>query len=747
MGLLDELNPQQREAVESTEGPLLILAGAGSGKTRVITYRIAWLIENAGARPSSILAVTFTNKAAEEMRERVGRLVPLAGASRPWVSTFHSFCVRILRDDGKSIGLRRDFSIYDEDDQTRVVKACLRHLGLAEKELQARSVLSRISFAKNHGQSPATYFQSAADQQGERIAQIYDLYTKELKKAGAVDFDDLLLEAARLLREDSDVALKYNERFHYILVDEFQDTNLPQYELVRLLTRVRQNLCAVGDEDQSIYSWRGADIRNIVEFEKDYPQAKVLRLEENYRSTQFILDAASGVVSHNRYRKGKKLWTSRKGGAKVGLYAGLDAENESLFVADWIARHHKSEPDRRFAVLYRTNAQSRLYEEALRRYGISYNVVGAISFYERAEVKDLLAYLKASSNLADSISMIRIINSPARGIGETTIRKIEALALDREIPFWDAIDIALNENVLSARSASAVREFRTLMEELNQLAPQAGVAELLSAVIERTQYVDALEQEGTPEAFGRMENIQELANAAADSRDRGENLQEFLDHAALVSDTDAYDGGARVTLMTLHSAKGLEFPVVFLSGMEEGLLPHSRSLLSAEALEEERRLCYVGMTRAQDVLFLTRAVARRHYGGQMQEASRPSRFLSEIPPQLLEDFSPSRAAASERSSERTYEYDPEYGGRSARNSSFGNVRRYFGPEASAPSYDDALPSSSSALRPGSRVRHPKYGYGTVLRREGRGDDTKLTVSFPGFGVKKLVERYADLERI
>ncbi|MBI3934917.1 MAG: UvrD-helicase domain-containing protein [Acidobacteria bacterium] len=744
MSLLDELNPQQREAVESTEGPLLILAGAGSGKTRVITYRIAWLIEHCGVRPSSILAVTFTNKAADEMRERVARLVPVAGVSRPWVSTFHSFCVRVLRDEGERIGLRHDFSIYDEDDQLRVVKACIRHLGLVEKEIQARPVLSRISFAKNHGRSPETFFQSAADPLAERVAVLFDLYTRDLKKAGAVDFDDLLLEAARLFREDAEAAMKYNERFHYILVDEFQDTNRPQYELVRLLTRVRQNLCAVGDEDQSIYSWRGADIRNIVEFEQDYPDAKILRLEENYRSTQCILDAASAVVAHNRYRKGKTLWTSRQGGAKIGLYAGLDAENESLFVADWISKRHGSEPETRFAVLYRTNAQSRLYEEALRRYSLAYNVVGAISFYERAEVKDLLAYLKAASNLQDSISLIRIINSPPRGIGETTVRKIEALALESGIAFWDAMGNALDENLLPSRSTAAVREFRSLMEELHQMLPQATVADILKTVIERTKYVDLLEQEGTPEAFSRLENIQELANAAADSRDRGENLQEFLDHAALVSDVDAYDGGARITLMTLHSAKGLEFPVVFLGGMEEGLLPHSRSLLNAQALEEERRLCYVGMTRAQDLLILTRAAARRHYGSQMPETSRPSRFLNEVPPQLIEDFSAPQPA----SRERIYEYNSEaYGQGTTRSPSFSNVRKYFGVEDAAALGNDSASAGLAPLRPGSRVRHPKYGYGTVLRREGNGENTKLTVSFPGVGVKKLVERYADLERM
>ena len=747
MSLLDELNPQQREAVESTEGPLLILAGAGSGKTRVITFRIAWLIEQAGVRPSSILAVTFTNKAAAEMRERVARLVPVGGMSQPWIFTFHSFCVRVLRAEAERIGLRRDFSIYDEDDQLRVVKSCLRQLGLAEKELQARAVLSRISYAKNHGRSPELFFQSAADPLDERIAVVYDLYMRELRKAGAVDFDDLLLETARLFRDDAEAALQYNERFRYILVDEFQDTNRPQYELVRLLTRVRQNLCAVGDEDQSIYSWRGADIRNIVEFEKDYPDAKILRLEENYRSTQSILDAASAVVAHNRYRKGKRLWTTRKGGAKIGLYAGIDAENESLFVADRIAQKHRADSEARFAVLYRTNAQSRLYEEALRRYGLSYNVVGAISFYERAEVKDLLAYLKAASNLQDSISLMRIINSPQRGIGDTTVRKIEALALEKNLAFWDALCMATDENLFSARTASALKEFRGLMEELSAMLPKASVADLLSAVIDRTKYVDVLEREGTPEAFGRMENIQELANAAADSRDRGENLQEFLDHAALVSDTDGFDAAARITLMTLHSAKGLEFPIVFLSGLEEGLLPHSRSLLNAQMLEEERRLCYVGMTRAEDELILTRARSRRHYGSQIPETSRPSRFLAEVPTELTEDLS-----AKPAPSERVYEYEPEaYGRGGQQNRSRSNIRRYFDEGSGQREIDrimeDSVPAGSSQFRPGSRVRHAKYGLGTVLRREGQGENTKLTVSFSGFGVKKLMERYADLERL
>jgi DNA helicase-2/ATP-dependent DNA helicase PcrA len=742
MHLLDDLNPQQREAVETTEGPLLILAGAGSGKTRVITYRIAYLIEHCDVRPGSILAVTFTNKAAAEMRERVERLIGGAGNGRPWVSTFHSFCVRVLRENGPRIGLPKDFSIYDEDDQLRVVKACLRHLGLTEREMQARAVLSRISYAKNHGRSPETFFQAAADPLSERMAVVYDLYVRELKKAGAVDFDDLLLEAARLFREDPETALRYNERYRYILVDEYQDTNRPQYELVRLLTQTHQNLCAVGDEDQSIYSWRGADIRNIVEFEKDYPEARILRLEQNYRSTQCILDAASALVAHNRTRKGKTLWTERQGGAKIGRYEAPDGENESLFVADWIATRQREHPEQRVAVLYRTNAQSRLYEEALRRYALKYNVVGGISFYERAEVKDLLAYLKAALNLRDSISLLRIINSPPRGIGITTVRKLQEIALESGSSFWDAIQQALENSLFSARAAASLQGFCALLEELQHLVSQGSLPEVLSTLLERTKYTELLDKEGTPEAYGRIENIQELLNAAADSRERGESVAEFLDHAALVSDTDSYQADATITLMTLHSAKGLEFPVVILGGLEEGLLPHSRSLLNAQALEEERRLCYVGMTRAQDLLILTRARARRHYGYQMLETSPPSRFWSEVPPHLIEDWSEPAAAG-----ERVYEYEPAEPTRFRSEDSTRSVRRYFrlaGAETEAPQAPNA---SGSHLRPGSRVRHEKYGYGTVLRREGNGDQTKLTVSFAGFGVKKLFERYAGLERV
>ncbi len=773
MNLLDQLNPQQREAVETTDGPVLILAGAGSGKTRVITYRIAYLIEYCGVKPGNVLAVTFTNKAAAEMRERVESLLqtPLLGWSggrsgeRSWLSTFHSFCVRILRENGTRIGLKRDFSIYDEDDQIALVKACLRHLGLTEKEMRSRAVLSQISHAKNHGRTPESLYEGATDPLAEKVAVVFGMYNKALKEANAVDFDDLLLEGVRLLSQDAESALHYNERFPYILVDEYQDTNRAQYELVRLLTQKHQNLCVVGDEDQSIYSWRGADLRNIVEFEKDYPSARIIRLEENYRSTQIILDAATAVVSNNVYRKGKQLWTERKGGEKVLFYEAPDGENEALFTADWIAKRQRERPEDRIAVLYRTNSQSRLYEEALRRYGLKYTLVGGFSFYERREVKDLLAYLKAAANPRDSISLLRIINEPPRGIGAATTKRLEEIALAENISVWEALGRSLERREFAQRTAASLGAFRALMQELQAMVADESVPDLLRKILDGTGYEERLKEDATPDSLDRMENIEELLNAAADSRERGETLPEFLDHAALVSDADSYDERASITLMTLHSAKGLEFPAVFLGGMEEGLLPHSRSLLNESALEEERRLCYVGMTRARDVLILTRAEWRRSYGDQMQKRSRPSRFWEEIPEHLMQDVSGRTAPrkAIERSTapgERFYEYESsEPEDADSRTSSMRNVRRYFnvsgGPsDGSGELSGDAevAPKSVSGRQGarwplGCRVRHAKYGYGTVLHREGEGDEVKLTVSFSGTGVKKLIEKFAGLERV
>ncbi len=901
MSFLDQLNPQQREAVETTEGPVLILAGAGSGKTRVITFRIAYLIEKIGVMPESILAMTFTNKAAAEMAERVEKLVGGLTIAKPVISTFHSFCVRVLRRDIEAlripstvpgqpaIGLTKNFVIYDESDQQQVVKGIMRRLGLDDKQLTPRNVLSRISWAKNHMLDPQEIYLQSADPKTEKIAHIFEEYRKELRKANAMDFDDLLLEAMRLLKSVAAVRDYYNRRFQYILVDEYQDTNRPQYELMRLLAGTAHNICAVGDEDQSIYSWRGADIRNILEFEHDFPEAKIVRLEENYRSTQNILGAASAVVANNVRRKGKNLWTSRQGGAKIGYYEAPDGENEALFAADTINRYVRQAAENgdtaRAAVLYRTNSQSRLFEEAMRRYQLKYHVVGGFSFYERAEIKDLISYLKVVLNPDDSVSLLRVINTPARGIGKTTIETIEQLALETGLSLWGALGEAIKRGLLPARALAALRSFRdliedaramlagTYVEQLGQSAkssfagagedarstaggtpalqssesdstdfdpsnfsfdfgasedtpprgndidaseeyeneedqntlsdiPQetdaaaatdgfrapgaaANTAELLKFLIDRTGYIKQLEEEDTPEGFSRIENLRELVNAAMDSRDRGETLDQFLDHAALVSDADQYDEHAQITLMTLHAAKGLEFPLVVLAGMEEGLFPHSRTLIEPDQIEEERRLCYVGMTRAMDTLILSRAVYRRRYGTDMPEASVPSRFLEEVPPQLVEELGGSRARRSSASAgsstfsssagssragapaprEAHYSYEDE--DQSAawnparvkptpktqtplrQYNSINNIAEFFasrGKKFKVPKILPDEPTGKRGFRPGQKVKHPKYGEGTVYQREGDGEDAKITVQFPRFGLKKLVERYAQLEK-
>jgi len=893
LSFLDELNPQQREAVEATEGPVLILAGAGSGKTRVITYRIAYLIEKMGVMPEAILAMTFTNKAAAEMAERVEKLVGGLSIAKPVISTFHSFCVRVLRRDIEAlripsavpgqppIGLTKNFVIYDETDQQQVIKGIMRRLGLDDKQLTPRTVLSRISWAKNHMLDPQEVYLQSADPKTEKIAHIFEEYRKELRKANAMDFDDLLLEATRLLKSVAAVRDYYNRRFQYLLIDEYQDTNRPQYELMRLLAGDRHNVCAVGDEDQSIYSWRGADIRNILEFERDFPEAKIVRLEQNYRSTQNILGAASAVVANNVRRKGKTLWTARQGGAKIGYYEAPDGENEALFAADTINRYVRQAAEgaetARAAVLYRTNSQSRLFEEAMRRYQLKYHVVGGFSFYERAEIKDMISYLKVVLNPDDSVSLLRVINTPVRGIGKTTIETVERLALETGLSLWGAIGETIRRQLLPARALAALNNFRQLIEDgqamlagtyVERLAesakersagapPAVGVgtgaslvqakrssavdlngqndsdtdfdpgnfsfdfganlsdepeprgdgaarvedppphdsalqegfrapgaasntAELLKFLIDRTGYIKQLEDEDTPEAFSRIENLRELVNAAMDSRDRGETLDQFLDHAALVSDADQYDEHAQITLMTLHAAKGLEFPLVVLAGMEEGLFPHSRTLIEPDQIEEERRLCYVGMTRAMDTLILSRAVYRRRYGTDMPEASVPSRFLEEVPLPLVEelggarrkaapsaDFSRTRVSAPHGrgyDSESThYSYEDEDQSASwnpARvkpkpsrplesYNSIDNIAEFFasrGKKFSRPKLPVEEPSGKRGFRPGQKVKHPKYGEGTVYQREGDGEDAKITVQFPRFGLKKLVEKYAQLER-
>ena len=647
MDFLKGLNAQQREAVTQTEGPLLILAGAGSGKTRVITHRIAYIITQRRVPPSSVLAVTFTNKASNEMRERVAGLledVPLD--SSPNVSTFHSFCVRLLRRDGDPLarirpGFTRRFSIYDDEDQLAIVKAGYRALGLDEKEfIQYRAALSKISHAKNTRLTPQDLYKQAVNKESENIAALFEEYEKALRNANALDFDDLLLEAVRLLNHDEATRQAWNRRLSYVMVDEYQDTNRSQYELMRLLTEAHGNICVVGDEDQSIYSWRGADIKNILDFERDFPNAKTIRLEQNYRSTKNILAGAGAVVENNKARKGKKLWTEAAAGDLIGLYAGFDSENEALFIADQTEKYLAANPNDHVAVLYRTNSQSRQIEEALRRYGRKYNVVGGFSFYQRAEIKDTVAYLKLAASNSDSVSLMRIINTPARGIGRTTVEQIERYGREHGLSLWDSIERIIDDQALSTRSQSSLVSFRNLVQELSLVASSSSLPDLLRFILERTGYRKMLQQEKTPDSETRLENLDELINAAAEAQERGELINDFLDHAALVADADAYDEKAPVTLMTLHNAKGLEFPLVFLSGMELGLFPHSRSINSEEALEEERRLCYVGMTRARKRLILTWAKYRRRFGAGEQERSTASWFLSEVPEHLIQDLGP-----------------------------------------------------------------------------------------------------------
>jgi superfamily I DNA/RNA helicase len=1109
--LTDNLNPEQRAAVEVTEGPLLILAGAGSGKTRVITSRIAWLIREKGVAPDSILAVTFTNKAASEMGERVDRLLGHSSLAKPLIATFHSLCVRMLRRDIEALkigneGLTRSFAIYDENDQQAIVKQVMRRMGLDTKQLTPRTVLGRISWAKNHMVDPQEYYLASKDPNSERIAHIYQSYKAELRKNNALDFDDLLLEAVRLLKVSGETRERYQRRYRYLLVDEYQDTNRPQYELMKLLAGEAKNVCAVGDEDQSIYSWRGADIRNILEFEKDFPNARIVRLEQNYRSTQIILEAAGAVVANNLRRKGKKLWTDRQGGSLVGYYEAPDGENEALFIAERIQKFLREtdaeKAEGHCAVLYRTNSQSRLVEEALRRYNIRYTMVGGFSFYERAEIKDLLGYLRLVRNPHDSMALNRVINTPARGIGKATLETLERVALETGHSTWEALGAAIKNRLIPSRALMALDAFRQLivdaqammdpdfagklsadvaasaeeddadtdfgfgsaaansassdsatsfdfggnedqltlldpasfsafveepkrpflkmpmqtaqrdrveskptvapavlppqkkveislagknwqiseaaykklqrrLQTLEEKAFEIGVSgprtevkngeplkvafffdplsiggweligilhnikgdrkteqlgkesipdrylqdpencehcntrrrrnttfilknnsgafkqvgsdcihkflgdkpeiwkfdkpevwrfgqesteelvgylndlterdlevpaasppqwvtsltpgplvssesdrevasvfrtprdaatlpELIRFIIDRTGYIKALETEGSPEAFSRIENLKELANAAHDAEARGETLAEFLDHAALASDTDQFDPEARVTLMTLHAAKGLEFPLVFLAGLEEGLFPHSRTLNNPEELEEERRLCYVGMTRAMNTLVLTRAHYRRRYGNDAPEMSIPSRFLEEVPTQLVENLG--GRGLGQTSSWATPGYPNTYGRRPSPGGEFGekhynyedesqearslpadlgtrsksagavhvgkqpdsidNIARFFGGKAGGgkaggfkpgayarPSMEIPEPTGAAGLKKGQRVRHSKYGEGTILLREGDGEDAKLTVMFSRHGMKKLMEKFANLERI
>jgi DNA helicase-2/ATP-dependent DNA helicase PcrA len=771
---LSQLNEQQREAVLATEGPLLILAGAGSGKTRVIAHRIAYLIAEKKIPSWNILAVTFTNKAADEMRQRVQRLLKTQNANDlPLVSTFHSLCVRILRQDLEKLNDRytRRFTIYDQDDSLRLIKQAIKELGFDEKYLAPRATQSAISSAKNRGEDPTAFAARAeyVDERRTSMAKIYQIYEDRLHSNNALDFDDLLIKAVRLLRDVPEVREKYNNKFRYILVDEYQDTNSLQFALISLITQKSQNVAVVGDEDQSIYKWRGADISNILNFEKHFPNTKTIRLEQNYRSTQTILDVAGAVVKNNLERKGKNLWTSNPRGGRVGYYQAFDAEAEARWVAQKINEHRRDEFDIRAAVLYRTNSQSRVFEEAMRRAGLQYNIIGGFSFYERMEVRDIIAYLKLALNPNDSIALQRVINSPPRGIGRTTLDEIERRARDYELSWWETIAIVVEQpGNLGSRAISALRSFRRIVNHLAELSdPEkisdsaSPVSDVVRAAIIETNYENDLRSERTDEAEARLENLQELVNAAVDYDEQGvEGLREFIDHSALVSDQDDYKRDAAVTLMTAHSAKGLEFPLVFIVGLEEGLFPHSRAASDTAELEEERRLAYVAITRAERYLYVTHAMKRRVYGEEL--ASEPSQFLNEMPSEMLEDLSLGKSWLSFKNGSSAIDYEQgeyrkerkKYTGKTYDSAEsiadfFKQRNRQMGQTSgSLPNVHKPAPaaSPSNEITPGSYVRHSKYGRGLVLRREGAGESAKLTVSFPGYGQKKLVEKYAGLEK-
>ncbi len=717
---LEALNPVQREAVQCTAGPVLILAGAGSGKTRVLTYRVAYLIEYEGVAPHNILAVTFTNKAAQEMRSRILELTNGAG-SEAWIGTFHSICARILRIDGHRLGFGRNFSIFDRQDQLRFIRHIMSELQISTKDYAPEEILRWISGAKNDFVSPAEYERIARVARERTTAQVYKHYQIRLKDNNTVDFDDLLVNPLLLFDECPEVLEKYQERFQYVLVDEFQDTNRTQYLLLKRLVARHKNLCVVGDDDQSIYRWRGADIRNILELERDFPDCQVFRLEQNYRSTRHILDAANSVVAHNVDRRPKKLWTEKEAGEKVVLLELNDASQEGLTVVELIKeelmRHHRDFAD--FAVLYRTNAQSRILEEALRLASIPYKVVGGVRFYERKEVKDVLAYLRLICNPQDGISFLQVVNYPLRGIGEVTVARLQDFARAQGLTLLEAARRVDEVEKIAPQTREAIREFYALVEKYASLKSEFSAGELARALVDEIGLLRKFKEEGTPEAEMRAENVRELL-LAIEAKTVGEHtLDEFLEEVSLLTDIDTWDDKANgVTLMTLHSAKGLEFPVVFITGLEEGLFPLSRTYNDLQDLEEERRLFYVGATRAKEKLYLSWAAQRPRFGDNFH--SGPSLFLKEIQPDLVErrDLRRGRRYAGAGYSSRPPRSQPK---------------------------PDPLSQALPKLYVGCEISHEAFGVGRVMQIEGRGEHTKVVVNFYEQGTKKLVVKYANLQ--
>ncbi len=763
----DVLNERQAEAVGMLNGPLLILAGAGSGKTRVLTFRMANLIAQGEATAEQILAVTFTNKAAREMESRVVKQLQELGIAvyqRMWVSTFHSICARILRDDIHLLDYQPFFGIYDDSDQVSLIKKVLQMLNINDKQYPPRSFQARINEAKQLALSPQDVEKKGGTWWDERSLEVYKTYEQEMKKANSLDFGDLLYKTYDLFRSYPDILQKYQERFQYISVDEYQDTNHIQYLLVKMLAEKHRNLCVVGDEDQSIYSWRGADITNILTFEKDFPEAKVVKLEQNYRSTLTIVSAASEVIKHNSQRKDKTLFTDNEEGDKIRVHEDLNEYEEARFVVENIntlmnnGENPFSFSD--FAVFYRTNAQSRVLEDHMRSRSIPYKLVGGVKFYERMEIKDVLAYFKTFINPADDIAVKRIINVPARGIGKTTIDKIEELGIQNKITFYEAILLAAEQRVVHAGAARKLREFRNMCDELAVKAKSLKLSELFVELLDATEYVTRLKEENTPESQNRIDNLEEFANAIRQfEQERGDegHLINFLEEMALVSDADSIEEGVNyVTLMTLHISKGLEFPVVFIVGMEEGLFPSARAIDDADptSVEEERRLAYVGMTRARQKLFLTYARSRRVWG--QEQSHPPSRFLKEIPDKYVQRQSKiQRPAFLDR-------YAEKYGSLANRDSderSLANMRpgrtgagarnRADGDFDVMPDYENEFGSSAgpASFEKGMRVRHPTFGVGSIFQVEGTGDMQKVSVLFQDKTFKKFVVKYARLEVI
>lgn len=735
------LNPQQAEAVINTEGPMLIMAGAGSGKTKVLTCRVANLLQK-GVRPYRILAITFTNKAAAEMRERVNNMSGPA-AKDVWLFTFHAFCARFLRMEiDKLPGYGGNFAIYDTADSQNLIKQILKEMNLDDKRFQPSGILSRISNAKNALQDAAAFARQAGDFYEQKVADIYSRYEQKLQLNNALDFDDLLMLSIKLLQENKEVREKYQDRFDYLLVDEYQDTNHAQYLLTKFLAAKHRNICVVGDADQSIYGWRGADIQNILDFEKDYPDAKVIKLEQNYRSTQIILDAANAVIENNTGRKPKNLWTENKNGADIIYFQAVDERDEARFVIEQLQnlQHTENKKLGDMAILYRTNTQSRIFEEMLIKSGISYNMVGGLKFYERKEIKDIIAYLRVIFNPADSLSLLRIINVPKRGIGDASLAKIQAYAAANNVSLFEAVSNAAAIDGLSSRFVSKLDDLAGIIFELMNLANEAPVEDLIDRVLCDTGYLEELENERTPQAQSRIDNLHELISVAQEfaASEEENNLENFLAHVALVSDIDDTElGEDAITLMTLHSSKGLEFPVVFLVGMEEGLFPHARTLMDETEIEEERRLCYVGITRAKEKLFLSSTKMRTIYGNTVTYP--PSRFLQEIPARLVKTIK-----RQERFSalENFKQVSEKYSARPQKPASTFNPHSFMPQKPAA-----AAGGTGTRFNTGDRVSHSKWGEGMVVSVKDSPDGQEVKVAFAGAGVRSLLTKYAVLKKL